>query len=312
MNIKNGKMVNEETYMRVAIIGINGYIGTNLAKTLINNDVEVIGYDFGENCTIESIDFETLDITNPEDVKKIDFSCDGIVVLAGRNGTLDSFKFYKDFIMTNEVGLLNILNEHVNQKSHAKIVYPSSRLVYKDGGDSLKEDHELFPKTIYAANKIMCEYILEMYHNLYKIDYCIFRIGIPYGGEIGTKLPNMTIGFMVNDAKNSGRIKLFGGGHQKRTFTHINYICNVILNVCKAPSIGEKTFNIDGEDYSLRDVAGYIQKLCNATIVDEKWPEQFAIIETGNCCLNGEKLHKYFDVEYNYSIFNWIEKLFKE
>ena len=75
----------------------------------------------------------------------------------GKTGTITGFGNYEEFIDINEKALLNILNEYRNQHSSAKIIYPSTRLVYRGDDMPLKEDAVKEFKTIYAINKYACE-----------------------------------------------------------------------------------------------------------------------------------------------------------
>lgn len=88
--------------------------------------------------------------------------------------------------------------------STARIVFPSTRLVYKGQQNVLlKEDAEKAPNTIYALNKLACEYMLAMYQKAFGIHYTIFRICVPYGSLIKSGTSYGTLGFFAKGQKSA-------------------------------------------------------------------------------------------------------------
>ena len=69
------------------------------------------------------------------------------------------------------IGLLNLLDHLKTLEHKPKIIFPSTRLVYKGKiGIDLTESSEKEFKTIYASSKYNGELYLNMYHNLYNIN----------------------------------------------------------------------------------------------------------------------------------------------
>lgn len=292
--------------MKAVVIGANGYFGLNLVAQLKKRGIVVTAcgknldnYSYAD-CSLN------IDITNPQSVSKIDFSCDVVYMLAGISGTVRGFEEYHKFITVNEIGLLNILNEYVKQNSKALFVFPSSRLVYEGSKEPIDENGVINPKTIYAANKVACEHYIKMYCSRFNVRYSIFRIGLPYGGIVLNKMPNVTIGFMIESAIKEGNIKLFGGGMQKRTFTHIQYICDIFIDTIYNHKMENTVFNVGEEIYSLNDIAQMISNKIPSKIDNVEWPNEYKLIETGDSILNSEKLKSVSDIKYNYSIEDWI------
>lgn len=293
--------------MRAVVIGANGYFGINLVAQLKNRGVFVTGCGTGVDNGSNANNYLNVDITDQKSVSQIDFSCDAVYMLSGKSGTTQGFDYYQDFITINEIGLLNILNEYVKQKSNALLVFPSSRLVYDGNSEPIKESGSINPKTIYAANKVACEHYIKMYSSRFGLRYCIFRIGLPYGGMVTNKMPNVTIGFMIESAIKQGKIQLFGGGKQKRTFTHIQYICDIFIDSISNKDMENDIFNIGGESYSLFDIAQMISRKIPSTIVDVPWPKEYELIETGDSVLDSGKLNSITNSVYRYFIEEWVD-----
>lgn len=122
----------------------------------------------------------------------------------GKTGTLDGFTNYDAFIDINEKSLLAFLNEYVRQESKAKIVFPSTRLVYKGADYLLKEDSQKEFKIIYAINKFACEHYLEMFHRNFGVKYVIVLLCLPFRTFIPEASSYGMAEFMIATAKEKG------------------------------------------------------------------------------------------------------------
>jgi UDP-glucose 4-epimerase len=285
------------------VLGANGYLGKHLTNHLITNNQNVVCYDYLSDNS-KSSNIVHFDITNIKDLEKIDWSADYLYLFSGLTGTKIGFEKYNQFIQINELGLLNVLNIIKDLKQKPKIIFPSTRLVYKGSDIPLNENAEKETNTIYALNKLSCEKVLEMYQKIFGINYTIFRICIPYGTHFN-EYSFGTISFMLHQAQKNGEITLFGDGALKRTFTHIDDICEQIFRTSINNSSNNEIFNVGGETYSLKEVAEYICKANKAKINYALWPEIDRKIESGSTIFNDEKITKYFTKKY-INLKDWI------
>ena len=129
---------------RIALFGGKGYIGTQLATHFVRNGLECDVFDMPE-----------FDVTSEACWKNFssrDYA--SICFFAGLTGTEKSFKSSGYFHEVNEGGLLNLLQKLAPLgESAPKVIFPSSRLVYKGSDSPLLEDATKEAKTVYAANK---------------------------------------------------------------------------------------------------------------------------------------------------------------
>lgn len=289
---------------KVSIIGSNGYLGRNLTWFLNQLGVELYCYDLQPKSDVENVFYQTTDITNFDQVSSINFDVDLIFLFAGLTGTSQSFSDYNSFFDVNQKGIVNILTHMKNRASNARIVFPSTRLVYKGIKDTpLSEDSEKEPKTIYALTKLACEETLALYQKVFSIDYTVFRICIPYGNLFPGDFSYGTIGFFIKKAKAGENICLFGDGLLKRTFTHIYDICSIIFDASCCNSTINQTYNIGGETKSLKDIAFLVSQKYGVEVCHIPWPEFEEKIESGDTIFDDTKLfntlkseikHKYF------------------
>lgn len=269
---------------RIAIIGACGYIGKHLVKYLRDNyNIDPDTYDiFGASLS----NYKQVDLTDKNSVNNIDLNVDYIFDFAGLTGTYVGFEKYELYNSINELGLLNLLDAIKSSPYRPKIIYPSTRLVYKGVDKPLKEDDEKETKTIYAVNKLACEGILQAYKASFDIPYTVFRICIPYGNLLSSDYSFGTVGFFIKQAKSGNDITLYGGGDVKRTFTHMEDLCYQIVEGAFNPNSNGEIYNIGGETLSLKEAAEIIAEKYDSKVVSVPWPDRDLRIESG---------HTYFD-----------------
>jgi UDP-glucose 4-epimerase len=295
--------------MKVAVFGCNGYIGKHLTNELIKNGHDVSGYSIEEKTYSHLIEYQKVDIQNKNKVESINFDFDQIFFFSGLTGTQVSFDEYQKFIDINEKGLLNMLEAVKVQGFKPKIIYPSTRLVYKGiKGVELKEDSEKEFKTIYALTKFSGENILSMY-NSYGISYTIYRICVPYGNSFGTEYSYGTIGTFVREALAGNPIYLYGDGQLKRTFTHVLDICDQIITTVNLPESNNEIYNIAGETLSLLESAQEIANKFSVKVKLIDWPKRALELESGDTIFDSTKIMQIIKKQLTYNYSNWVAKL---
>lgn len=280
--------------MKVAIIGGKGYIGKHLVYYLKQRDIFPMVYDVQES---DEPNYKKIDITNPDSVASIDLNVDYIFMFAGLTGTYAGFDKYQLYNTINEIGLLNLLDAIRNSQYRPKIIFPSTRLVYKGVDKALKETDEKETKTIYAVNKIACEGLLQAYKASFDIPYTVFRICIPYGNLLSSDYSFGTVGFFIKMAKSGKDITLYGGGHIKRTFTHMEDLCYQLVEGAFNPDSNGEIYNIGGETFSLREVAEIVAAKFNVNVVDVPWPERDLRIESNHTYFDDTKIRSLIHID---------------
>ena len=270
---------------KIGVIGANGYIGKHIVSYLQRHyDVNVDSYDIVAECDLPN--YHKVNLTDKESIKGLNLDIDYIFMFAGLTGTYNGFNEYEKFISINELGLLNLLDAIKSSEYRPKVIFPSTRLVYKGVDKPLKEDDQKESKTIYAANKLACEGYLQAYHDSFDIPYTIFRICLPYGNLLSTDYSFGTVGFFIRQAKAGKDITLYGGGNIKRTFTHMEDLCYQIIEGSFHHESNGQTYNVGGETLSLHDAAEIIAAKYGTKVTEIPWPERDLRIESS---------HTYFD-----------------
>ena len=291
---------------KCAIIGSKGYIGKHLEYYLKQKKNDVVCYDVVES---EDVNYHRCDLTDFESVRRIiDLKVDYIFMFAGLTGTYVGFDKANIFVNVNEMGLINLLNCIRESKYRPKIIFPSTRLIYKGADKALKEDDEKETKTIYAVNKIACENLLYAYRQNFDIPYTIFRICVPFGDMFSDDYSFGTIGFFIRQASNDRRITLYGDGSIKRTFTSMHDLCKQIVEVGMERVSDGEIYNIGGHTYSLRNAAEIIASYYKAEISFISWPERDLKMESGSTYFDSSKIERVMGK----IVFESLEELLKQ
>ena len=294
--------------MNIAVFGANGYIGRHLVHyiTLIKSQT-VTCFDIQEAFNgNESVKYVQIDIADRNQVARCG-RFDQIYFFSGLSGTAVSFQNYSEFIRVNEIGLLNLLDHYKDAICKPKIIFPSTRLVYRGAeGKPLVEQAEKECKTIYASSKWACEVFLNMYQNMFGLNYTIFRIGVPYGKVVDGHLSYGTVGFFLDRATSGKPIILFGDGQVKRTFTHVMDVCHQVVETAAFAESSGECFNIDGETFSLAEVAGLIANRYDVQVQHTEWPALDLRLESGDTIFDAAKIRMVLPQTLICSLERWL------
>ena len=236
--------------MTILITGVAGFIGSNLARNLLDRGDNVLGIDNISNYydvnlkydrlnnlkKYKNLNFEKIDISNYSDLEKLvkKHKISKICHLAAQAGVRYSLEAPMEYIKSNIIGHLNVLEICRNFKIK-NLVYASSSSVY--GGNTKVpfsvEDRVDTPVSLYAATKRSDELMSYTYNHLYGINTIGLRFFTVYGpwGR-----PDMATWIFTKKIINDEPIEVFNNGNMERDFTYIDDIITgtiSILDSCK-------------------------------------------------------------------------------
>ncbi len=273
------------------LIGSNGYLGKHLSVFLDKKGFKNLNFDHHSAGCDGISNYQQIDIANKTSFHNLDPAADFIFLFAGLTGTADGFDKFQDFVTVNELGLLNLMDWMRTTGCRARIIFPSSRLVYKGRKNyALKEEDPKETKTMYSLNKLAAENILWMYHNAFGIEYTVFRICVPYGNLFDGAYSYGTIGFFLDKARNNEDILLFGDGSIRRTFTHVEDICANIYNAILNEGSKNHVLNIGGENLSLLEAATLVANKFGVGIKFMPWPVMALKLESDDTVFDDSKI----------------------
>ena len=293
---------------KCAVFGANGYIGSQFSY-LLGKQARVSMFDIQDEPVLsgDSV-YSRFDVTESGYWANFDpANYDFIFFFSGLTGTNRSFTEAERYLAVNEGGLLRLCQKLAPLGEAApKIIFPSTRLVYKGRPGLLTEDAEKETKTLYAVNKLACENILYAYHSFFGIPYVVMRICVPYGAVYPTDYPYGTIGMFLRQARQGRPIILFGGGLQRRTFTHTADLCTACIRIANSSTIVSGVFNVGGEQLALSSAAQIIAEKFGISVESSDWPDADFRVESGDTVFDDSKLENEIGSYLVNDFRNWV------
>lgn len=220
--------------MKALVTGAAGFIGSNLAETLLKKNYEVIGVDcFRDYYPRETKEKNLENLQKNENFKLIeaDLSKDTVKELenvevvfheAAQPGVRYSWENFENYLNDNILATQRLLE--TCKTSKPRIVFASSSSVYGNTDQlPMNETSKLNPISPYGVTKVACEKLLYAYNKSFKIPAVLLRYFTVYGPR---QRPDMAINIFTRKLLNNEKIEIFGSGEQTRDFTFIEDIVN--------------------------------------------------------------------------------------
>lgn len=161
----------------------------------------------------------------------------------------------------NLVGSINLINESVKHKVKC-FVFTSSIAVYGAGQLPMTESTVPQPEDPYGVSKYAVELDLKAAHEMFGLNYVIFRPHNVYGENqnIGDKYRNV-IGIFMNQIMQGKQLTIFGDGTQTRAFSYIDDVAIPIAKCVDVPDSYNEIFNIGADKpYSVNELATVVSE----------------------------------------------------
>lgn len=298
---------------KILLTGANGFLGSNLSHRLIELGYDVLLTDRAGKSVLNHENYIQEDLADPKDLMALLKGIDVVFFFTGKTGPADeSFDDPKEFIVGNEVTLTNLLKEVKSLKNKPKIIFPSTRLLYKGLANlSITEDAEKEAKTVYAVNKIACENYLDLYQRCFGIDYVIFRISLPYGSLIPQqKVSYGVMSYLINKARSGESLKIYGSGEQMGTFIHVTDLVNIMIEGALNDKVINDVYNIGGNDnLKMKDAITAIANKFSVGLEQVDWPNVSQFAEHGDLIFDSSKMEKIIDYKYGVTFLSWLKEI---
>ena len=299
--------------MKILITGGLGFIGSNLAKRLLEDGHEVIILDclmkdYGGNLHnihdfSNKISLHFLDIRETNKLKIHLKKVDIIFNLASQIGHHYSMLNPIEDLEINTVAQLNFLNLIKEFCPNALIIYTSTRQVY--GIPQYKpvdEKHPINPPDINGINKFAAEQYHLLYYKIHNLKTIVLRLTNTFGPRMRIKDARQTfLGIWIRNLIEDKNIQVYGNGEQLRDFNFVDDVIDALISCINNESAIGQIFNIGSNEFiSLSNLARDICKFKKGA----KWelvpfPEDKKSIDIGNY---------YTDFSLAKRILNWEPK----
>lgn len=264
----------------IIITGGAGFIGSHVVRLFVNKyaDYTIVNLDAltyaGNLENLKDIEdkpnyiFEKADIRDAETINSIfaKYKPFGVIHLAAESHVDRSISSPMDFVMTNVVGTVHLLNAFRNfgDMENGRFYHVSTDEVYGTLGDTGKftETTAYDPNSPYSASKASSDHFVRAYHETYHLPAVISNCSNNYGSH---HFPEKLIPLMIHNIKTNKPLPVYGTGSNIRDWLFVEDHAKAIDLIFHQGGIGE-TYNIGGNnEWKNIDL---VKKLCE--IMDRK------------------------------------------
>ena len=194
--------------------------------------------------------FEKGDIVDKNYIKSLfeKYSFDGVIHLAAESHVDRSITNPMDFIMTNVVGTVNLLNASKNLwegRNQGNLFYHvSTDEVYGSlGADGLfLETTPYDPQSPYSSSKASSDHFVRAYGNTYELPFVISNCSNNYGPN---QFPEKLLPLFINNIRHGKSLPVYGDGKFTRDWLYVIDHAIAIDKIYHKGKLGE-TYNIGG------------------------------------------------------------------
>jgi len=251
---------------RVIVTGANGFVGSNIVSTLLNQRWFVYAIDLG-------FDNPVISMWDDKDVELIRSSCTDLPVLSA-DALIHGAFITASPEARNESPEANLraniepmlaMMEYADANKIGRSIFLSSSGVYRTMPDALiSEDRPQDPLGVYAVAKTMMEHLVDTMRTVYDRDVICVRLGNIYGQNEYQResRPFLSIiGKMIHMAITTGVIKVYHP-EEVREWTYATDIGNAIHSLLETDTLNHALYHVAStERASNQSIADLIQNL---------------------------------------------------
>lgn len=248
---------------KILITGGAGFIGSHVVRLFVNKypDYHIYNLDkltyAGNLKNLTDIEnspnytFIKADIVDAEAINNLfkEHRFDGVLHLAAESHVDRSITHPLEFVNTNVIGTVNLLNAARDiwkeDGIEGKLFYHiSTDEVYGslDDGGFFYEDTPYDPQSPYSASKASSDHFVRAYNNTYKLPVVITNCSNNYGPN---QFPEKLIPLCINNILNGKQLPIYGKGENVRDWLFVVDHARAIDVVYHKGKMGE-TYNIGG------------------------------------------------------------------
>jgi UDP-glucose 4-epimerase len=253
------------------VTGGAGFMGSHVADHLLRMGHEVVVLDdlsggFRENVNQDAT-FVEGSITDQDLVNSLfhRHSFDYVYHLAAYAAEGLSHFIKRFNYVNNLIGSVNLINASVNYGVKC-FVFTSSIAVYGAGQSPMSESMIPVPEDSYGIAKLAVEQELRVTHEMFGLDYIVFRPHNVYGERqnIGDRYRNV-VGIFMNQILRGEPMTIFGDGTQERAFTHVDDVAPIIARSVQRSAARNQVFNVGADvPYTVNHLAQVVSDAMEA------------------------------------------------
>lgn len=239
----------------VLILGGAGFIGSHIAEIFSENEYKCIIVDNLSKGSLENIKniknhvFYNIDINDKTALDDV-FKKHNIELVyheAAQISVVESIKDPHFDAVQNILGLINVLDLSVKYKVK-KLMFASSAAVYGiPKSEVSKENDNLSTLSFYGLTKKTGEEYIRLYHDIFGLDYVIFRYSNVFGDRQSVHGEAGVVAIFSDSMKLGKNIYIDGDGLQTRDFIYVKDVAyaNYIVGI---EDVKNDTYNLSNNN----------------------------------------------------------------
>ncbi len=281
---------------RVMITGGLGFIGSNLARQLVELGADVLIVDslqpdyggnlFNVDDIADRVRVNIADVRMQSTIGVLVQGQDVLFNLAGQVSHIDSMRDPYTDLEINCRAQLSILEACRTNNPGVRVVYAGTRQVYgRPDYLPVDERHLVRPADINGVNKAAGEYYHLLYNNVFDVRACSLRLTNVYGPrQLIRHNRQGFIGWFIRLVIEDGEIQVFGDGSQMRDFVYVDDAADAFLRAGASGACDGDVFNVGGnEPITHRDlVTLLIEAAGSGRVRYVDWPAEKKRIDIGS------------------------------
>jgi UDP-glucose 4-epimerase len=290
----------------VMITGGAGFIGSNLARQLVELDADVLLVDslipdYGGNLfnlrgIEDRVRVNIADVRQESTMSYLVRHVDVIFNLAGQVSHIDSMRDPYTDLEINCRSQLSILEACRRRNSKVKVVFAGTRQVYgRPDVLPVTERHLVRPTDVNGINKVAGEYYHLVYNHVFGVRACSLRLTNIYGPrQLVRHNRQGFIGWFIRLAVEDREIEIYGDGSQLRDFVFVDDAADAFLRAGALDACNGEVFNVGGtEPVSHRDLVHLLLEVAGTGRVRYvDWPADKRAIDIGSFYADSTKFRE--------------------
>ena len=241
---------------RVLVTGGLGFIGSNLARALVEAGARVVLVDSlvpeygGNRANIAGIEdrvtVNVSDVRDPHSFRSLVEGQDFLFNLAGQTSHLDSMTDPATDLAINAAAQLSILEACRRHNPLAKIVFASTRQIYgRPQYLPVDERHPIAPTDVNGINKAAGEAYHMLYGQVHGLRVVALRLTNTYGPGMRARDARQTfLGIWIRAVLTGEEFEIWGDGTQRRDLLFVDDAVRAFLLAgAREKAVGE-VFNV--------------------------------------------------------------------
>lgn len=243
--------------MTVLVTGVAGFVGSRIARRLLDDGVAVVGIDALTDyydvelkkrnlapLEADGLQFVRADLVHA-DLPELLRGVEVVFHEAGQPGVRKSWgEHFDEYADANVLATQRLLEACRSANSLRRVVYASSSSVYGDAESYPTHEETLpRPKSPYGVTKLAAEHLCSLYAQNFGLPTVSLRYFTVYGPG---QRPDMAFTRFCAAAVRGERIDVYGTGEQVRDFTYVDDVVDANLRAMSVDVTPGRVYNVSG------------------------------------------------------------------